>query len=175
VYCIYPSEIDIQPIVHGGGHENGYRSGTENVPGIVGIGKACEIIKKEINEDIEKMKTCRDRLIEGILNNIDNCYLNGPRKNRLPNNANFTFENVNGEALVLQLDSRCNIGASTGSACSVKDNEPSRVLTALGLDEEAANSSLRLSLSKFTKKKEIDKTIEVLPEVVSNLRDMRGF
>jgi len=165
------SEINIQPIIHGGGHEDGLRSGTENIPGIMGLKKACEIAQKEMKNDIEKMEKYRDELIGEILDKTEKSYLNGPKEDRLPNNANFTFEGVDGDALVLQLDSH-GIASSTGSACSTKEVKPSRVLLSLGLNEEQAFSSLRLTLSKFTEEKEIEKTTEIVPEVVSSLRGM---
>jgi len=167
------SKVDLQPMIHGGGHENGLRSGTENVPGIVGLKKACKLAQKEMKNDIREMKKYRDKLIEEILNETEKSYLNGPREDRLPNNTNFTFEGVDGDALVLQLDSR-GIAGSTGSACSTKEVKPSRVLLSLGLNEEQAFSSLRLTLSKFTKEKEIEKANEIVPNVVSSLRGMRS-
>ena len=168
------SKINIQPIIHGGGHENGLRSGTENIPGIMGLKKACEIAQKEMENDIEKMEKYRDELIGEILDKTERSYLNGPKEDRLPNNANFTFEDVDGDALVLQLDSH-GIAGSTGSACSTTEVKPSRVLLSLGLDEDQAFSSLRLTLSKFTEEKEIEKAIEIVPEVVSSLRGMTGI
>jgi len=169
------SKVNIQPMIHGGGHENGLRSGTENVPGIVGLKKACEIAKNEMKDDSKRMKKYRDKLIDGILANTKKSYLNGPKdENRLPNNANFTFEGIDGDALVLQLDSK-GIAGSTGSACSTTEVKPSRVLLSLGLDENEAFSSLRLTLSKFTTEEEIEEAIETVPEVVSNLRAMNDL
>ncbi len=168
------SKIDIQPIIHGGGHENGLRSGTENIPGIMGLKKACEIAQKEIENDVGKMEKYRDKLIGEILDRTEKSYLNGPKENRLPNNANFTFEGIDGDALVLQLDSH-GIAGSTGSACSTTEVKPSRVLLSLGLGENESFSSLRLTLSKFTKGEEIEEVIETVPEVVSNLRAMNDL
>lgn len=164
-------DVDIEPIMHGGGHENGYRSGTENVSGIVGLGKACEIAEDEMDEYVPRMIRLRDKLIDNILEEGEEVYLNGHREKRLPNNANFYFVAAEGEAIVLHLDSR-GIATSTGSACSSKSLKASRTLLATGLDEQYAHCSLRLTLSRYTEEKEIDKTIEVVPEVIANLRDM---
>ena len=159
--------VKLTPLLHGGGHEFGLRSGTENVPGIVGFAKATEIIKQE---DIEHMRKLRDRLIRGILE-IEKTRLNGPRKNRLCNNANFSFRYIEGESLVLHLDEK-GIASSTGSACSSKDLEPSHVLISIGLSPEEAHGSLRLTLGKDNTKEEIDYTIEAVKECVERLRKM---
>ena len=165
------SDVTIEPIIHGGGHEGGLRSGTENVSGIVGLGKACEIAEKEMDDYIPRMLDLRYKLIEGIIDNIEKAHLNGHRDRRLPNNASFYLDAVEGESIVLHLDSN-GIAASTGSACSTKELKPSRVLTSIGLDEQEAHCSLRLTISRYTTEEEIDKVIEVLPEVISNLREM---
>lgn len=165
------NEVDIESIIHGGGHENGYRSGTENVSGIVGLGKACEIAEDEMDEYVPRMTRLRDKLIDNILNEVDEAYLNGHRKKRLQNNANFYFVAAEGEAIVLHLDSR-GIAASTGSACSSKSLKASRTLLATGLDEQYAHCSLRLTLSRYTEEEDINKAIKVVPEVIANLRDM---
>lgn len=164
-------DVDIEPIIHGGGHENGYRSGTENVSGIVGLGKACEIAENKMDEYVPKMTRLRDKLIDNILDEVDEAYLNGHREKRLPNNANFYFVAAEGEAIVLHLDSE-GIAASTGSACSSKSLKASRTLLATGLDEQYAHCSLRLTLSRYTDEEEIDRAIEVVPEVIADLRDM---
>lgn len=165
------NDVEMDPILHGGGHEMNYRSGTENVPGIVGLGEASRIAREDMDENVKKMKELRDKLIDGILSNIEESYLNGHREKRLPNNANFYFKAVEGEALVLHLDSR-GIGASTGSACSSTELEASRVLLALGLKEENAHGSLRLTLGKYNSEEDIDKALEAIPEVVEKLREM---
>ena len=162
--------VKIDPLLHGGGHEFGLRSGTENVAGIVGFAKATEIIKEK---DIRRMTRLRDLLIDGALS-IDNSRLNGPRKHRLCNNANFSFKYVEGESLVLYLDTK-GIATSTGSACSSRSLEPSHVLTAIGLDPEEAHESIRMTLGKDNTKDEIDFTLEVLRKSVESLRKISPF
>ena len=161
----------IIPWQHGGGQEFNLRSGTENIPGIVGFERAVELMNKK---DVEKMIKLRDKLIEGVLSKIKNVKLNGPRENRLCNNVNFSFEGVEGEATGTYLDSY-NICSSTGSACSSKSLEPSHVLKAIGLSDEEAHGSLRLSLSKYTTEEEIDKVLEVLPIIINKLRKISPF
>ncbi len=163
--------VNIEPMMHGGGHENGIRSGTENVTCIIGLGVACEIEGREMDENVGKMKAMRDRLVNGIMDNVREVRLNGHPTKRLVNNANFSFKAVEGEALVLQLDGR-GIGTSTGSACSSKELKPSRILTATGCEEVEAHSSLRLTLSRFNTMEEIDRTLEIIPDVVGYLRKM---
>jgi len=169
VGALYVKEgLKIIPLLHGGGHEKGLRSGTENIPGIVGFAKAVKVAK---NSDIRKMEKLRDRLIEGILK-IPNTKLNGPTgKKRLCNNINISFNNIEGEAIGGYLDAY-GISSSTGSACSSNTLEPSHVLKAIGLTDFQANTSLRLSLSKHNTKEEIDYTIEILEKVVNKLRKM---
>ncbi|RLE38648.1 cysteine desulfurase NifS [Candidatus Woesearchaeota archaeon] len=156
------------PFMHGGGHERGLRAGTENIPGIVGFAKAVEISSEK---DVERMKELRDYLIEKVLSKIPKTTLNGPRNNRLCNNAHFTIDNVEGEAILFALDEK-GIAVSTGSACSSKSLKPSHVLLAMGRKKEESHGSIRITLSKFTTKKEIDYFIENLIEVVANLRKM---
>lgn len=156
----------IDPLLHGGGHEFGLRSGTENVAGIVGFGKAVEIAKPE---HVLHMRKLRDLLIKRVLNEIERVKLNGHPNKRLCNNANFTFYDVDGESLVLRLDAR-GIATSTSSACASHKPEPSHVLLAIGLKPEEARSSLRLTLSRYNTKEEIEYAIEVLKEEVANLR-----
>ena len=163
----------IEPLLHGGGHEFGLRSSTENVPGIVGMAKAVELRKKEMKPEEKKLQQLRDYLIKNVLK-IENSRLNGHPVKRLANNANFSFDFIEGEALIMQLDSY-GIAASTGSACSSATLEPSHVLTAIGLKHEQAHGSLRLSLGKYTKKSDITYTIKVLPKVVENLRRISPF
>lgn len=161
------NNVKLTPLLHGGGHEFGLRSGTENVPGIVGFAKASEIITEK---DIEHMRKLRDRLIEEILK-IEDTRLNGPQKDRLCNNANFSFKFIEGESLVLHLDEK-GIATSTGSACSTKDLKPSHVLTSIGLSPVDAHGSLRLTLGKDNTKEEIDYTVESVKQVVERLRKM---
>jgi cysteine desulfurase len=162
--------IKIEPWLHGGGHEKGFRSGTENVPGIVGFAKATEVTTAL---DIEQMENLRAILIKGSLE-IPNSFLNGHPKLRLCNNANISFRFIEGESLVLRLDAK-GIEASTGSACSSHSLEPSHVLLAMGLSPIDAHSSLRLTLGRNTTRDEIDYTLEVLNHEVENLRKISPF
>ncbi len=161
----------IRPVVYGGGHERGIRSSTENVSGIVGMGKAIELGMAEMPQAVEKMAKMRDHIIDGVLATIPQSYLNGPRQNRLCNNAHFRFDFIEGEGLVLHLDMK-GIATSTGSACSTKSLEPSHVLRALGLKHEQCHGSLRVSLSRMNTMEEADYFLGVLPGVVTTLRKM---
>ncbi|MCR4327711.1 MAG: cysteine desulfurase [Nanoarchaeota archaeon] len=159
--------IKIEPLLHGGGHENGLRSGTENVPGIVGFGKAVEISKK-IN--FQKISELRDSLITGILTNIPKTNLNGPvGEKRLPTNVNISFGGAEGEALGAYLENK-GVYVSTGSACMSNTNSESHVLKAIGLSGKEQDSSIRFTLGKETKKKEISYVLKVLPGIVEKLR-----
>lgn len=164
---VLSDRVKIDPLLHGGGHERGLRSGTENVAGIVGFAKAVEIMTKE---RVEKMKRLRDMLIDKILE-IDETKLNGPREKRLCNNANFSFRGIEGESLVLRLDAR-GIAASTGSACSSHKLKPSHVLLAIGLSPEEAHGSIRFSLGIQNTEEEIKYTIDVVKEEVEKLRKL---
>lgn len=159
----------IEPILHGGGQERGLRSSTINLAGIVGFAEACKIAKKEMKKENERLIKLRDKLIRGILKKIPGSHLNGHPQKRLSNNANFWFEGVEGESIVIHLD-LLGIAASTGSACSSEKLKPSHVLLAIGLKPCQAHGSLRLSLGRWTKEKEINYLLEVLPEVVRKLR-----
>jgi cysteine desulfurase len=163
-------DSQIEPLLHGGGHELGLRSGTENVPGIVGFAKAVEIREDEMTPEAERLCRLRDRLIRGVLE-LDEAYLNGHPVNRLPNNAHFRFSYVEGEAIILSLDSE-GIAASSGSACSSMVGEASHVLLAIGLKPEEARGSLRLSLGKNNTPEDIDYILQVLPRVLERLRAM---
>lgn len=164
----------IEPILHGGGQESGLRSSTINVPGIVGFAKACEICKREMKRENQRLTKLRDKLIKGVLGRIEGSHLNGHPKKRLPNNANFWFEFVEGESIVIQLD-LLGIAASTGSACSSVKLEPSHVLLAIGLKPHQAHGSLRLSLGRWTTEKDINFVLKVLPEVIKKLRKISPF
>jgi cysteine desulfurase len=157
----------IEPQLHGGGHERNLRSSTENVPGIVGFGKACELAKERLPEEI-KIASLRDSLIRGILE-IKDSYLNGHPTKRLPNNANFRFSYIEGESMILNLDMK-GVSASTGSACSSTSLEPSHVLLAIGLKPEEAHGSLRLTLGRGNTQEDVDNVVSVLPEIVNKLR-----
>ena len=163
--------IRIEPLLHGGGHERGIRPGTENVPGIVGLGKACSIANEHLERDAQKLTTLRNRLIDGVLESNEESYLNGDRIKRLPNNANFRFTGIEGESLILHLDSK-GIAASTGSACSSTKLEASHVLTAIGLEQQDAHGSLRISLGRENTEEDIDYAITAIKEVVAQLRKM---
>jgi cysteine desulfurase len=163
--------VKLRPLVFGGGHERGLRSSTENIPGIVGIGKAIEIGTAEMGESIERMTLLRDRLIKETLARASDSVLNGHRTKRLCNNANFRFDYIEGESLLLYLD-QLGICASTGSACSSRSLGPSHVLSALGLRPEQTHGSLRLSLSKFNTLEEVDHFLEVIPGMIEKLRRM---
>lgn len=163
----------IEPLILGGGQEEGMRSGTENVPGIVGLGKAIEEVASHKSQNAEISKL-RKQLIDGILDKIPNSKLNGSREKRLPNNVNFSFEGAEGEAMVIALDQE-GIASSTGSACSSRSLEPSYVLLALGLTKEQAHGSLRLTLGRHTTEKEIGCVLEVLPKIIERLRKISGM
>jgi len=165
--------VNIDPLLHGGGHEFGLRSSTTNVPGVVGFGVAADLRKKEMNDEAKRLTKLRDKLIEGVLK-IENSHLNGHPTKRLPNNTNFWFAFIEGEALVLHLDMK-GVEASTGSACSSSSLEPSHVLTAIGLKHEQAHGSLRLSLGKYNTESDIDYVLDVLPSIVKNLRKISPF
>lgn len=163
--------VRLEPILHGGGHEKGIRPGTENVSGIIGLGKACQIAEENLAETMEKVTAIRDNIIKKVLSEIDESYLNGHHTKRLPNNINFRFTSIEGESLVLHLDAK-GIAASTGSACSSKKLEPSHVLIALGLKEVDAHGSLRLTLGKENKQEEIDYIVESIKDAVDTLRKL---
>jgi len=166
--------IDVDPVILGGGQERGLRSGTENVASIVGFGKACEIAKNNLNENIAQMKKLRDTLVEKVLNEIPEVILNGHSQSRLPNNAHFTFFGVNGEDLIIKLD-EYGIAASTGSACSVNTQKASHVLQAMGFSHEQITGSLRLTIGIFNNQKEIEQTVDVLKKVVKELRSVSPY
>jgi cysteine desulfurase len=157
--------------MHGGGQERGRRASTENVPAIVGFGKAAEIAQTELKEEAEGQIVLRDKLIEGILTRIDEVRLNGHPSKRLPNNVNVSIKYVEGESMLLNLDLD-GIAASTGSACSSGSLEPSHVLLAMGLSHEEAHGSLRFTLGRENTGADIDRVLEVLPHIVSKLRAM---
>ncbi len=162
--------IKIEPLLHGGGHERGLRSSTENVAGIVGFAKAVEIGMARMESDAKKLSFLRDKLIKGCLE-IENTWLNGHPANRLPNNANIGFAFVEGESLLLNLDLK-GVAVSTGSACSSKSLEPSHVLLALGQKHEEAHGSIRFSLGRSNTEEHVDYVLKVLPGIVAKLRAM---
>ncbi len=163
--------LKLRSMIHGGGQERKRRAGTENVPGIVGFGKAVELAMANIEAKQQKEKELRDYLITRVLAEIPYTRLNGHRTKRLPNNSNFSFQFIEGESLLIMLDMK-GICASSGSACTSGSLDPSHVLLAIGLPHEIAHGSLRLTLSEETTKEELDYTIEQLKNIVANLRNM---
>jgi cysteine desulfurase len=168
------SNLKILPIIHGGGQEWYLRSGTENVPGIVGFGKACELATKRMSQYQEHVACLRDYVIERVLQEIPRSRLNGLTTERIPNNAHFTFFGVNGEDLIIKLDEN-GIAASTGSACSVKKQKQSHVLKAMGFSHEEITGSLRLSLGMHNTREEVDRAVDILSNVVKELRELSPF
>ena len=160
---------ELESFIHGGGQERGRRASTENISGIVGLGKAAELAEKEMNEEIERLTRLRDRLINGLLEKMEYTSLNGHPTERLPNNVNVSIEYAEGEAMCLNLDLE-GICVSTGSACSSANMEPSHVLLAIGLAHEQAHSSLRMTSGKWTSEEEIDRVLEIIPKIVTKLR-----
>lgn len=163
--------VRLDSLVHGGGQERRRRAGTENLPGIVGLGKAIEMATADIEEHAARIAAMRDRLRDGILATIPDTILNGHPTQRLPNNLNVSFRYIEGESVLLMLDAH-GICASTGSACSSASLEPSHVLLAIGLPHETAHGSLRLTLGDLTTDEDVDHVLEVLPTIVERLRSM---
>ena len=163
--------VRLETLIHGGGQENNLRSGTENVPGIVGFGKAAELAYQNLDENIEYLKEIRDSLIEQVLEKVPEAYLNGDRDQRLPNNASFRFAAIEGEGLILRLDAK-GINGATGSACSSKNLKASYVLSALGLEDAEIHGSLRLSLGTENTLEDVDVVSDAIAEVVGGLRQM---
>jgi len=165
--------IRLSPLLSGGGHERGLRSGTENVPGIVGLAAACLLAFAERDTVVPRLEAFRERLIEGVMR-IPSVRLNGHRTESLPHIANFSFAGIEGESLVMKLDEE-GIAASTGSACSSPNLEPSHVLVAIRVPLSMAHGSLRISTGRQTTEEEIDRFLEALPRVVEELRAMSPF
>ena len=164
----------LSPYMLGGHQEAGRRAGTENVPGIVGIGKACELAAKNFAQENNKVKNLRDKLEGAILEKCPDSLLNGDKENRLPNTTNISFEYIEGEAILLMLD-KYGICASSGSACTSGSLEPSHVLRAMGVPFTAAHGSIRFSLSRYSTEEEVDYTIEKIPPIVNQLRKLSPF
>ena len=164
----------LAPYMLGGHQEASRRAGTENVPGIVGIGKACELAAKSIEKENNKVKSLRDKLEDTILVKCPDSRLNGDKENRLPNTTNISFEYIEGEAILLMLD-QYGICASSGSACTSGSLEPSHVLRAMGVPFTAAHGSIRFSLSRYSTEEEVDYTIEKMPPIVNQLRKLSPF
>ena len=164
----------LSPYMLGGHQEAGRRAGTENVPGIVGLGKACELAAKNIEQENSKVKDLRDKLEDSIMEKCPDSQLNGDKENRLPNTTNISFEYIEGEAILLMLD-KYGICASSGSACTSGSLEPSHVLRAMGVPFTAAHGSIRFSLSRYSTEEEVDYTIEKIPPIVNQLRKLSPF
>ena len=161
--------VKVTAQMDGGGHERGMRSGTLNVPGIVGFGKACEICMNEMEVDTKRISILRDKL-ENTLMKLEEAYINGSKEHRLPHVTNISFKHVEGEGLLMGFNK--NIALSSGSACTSASLEPSYVLKALGLGDDLAHSSLRFGLGRFTTEEQIDYTVKAISETVLKLRDM---
>ncbi len=161
----------IEPLMYGGGHERDMRPSTINVPGIAGFAKAVELAKNEMPKEIEIHTNYRDKIIKNVLENIGDTYLNGHPTKRLPNNVNLGIRFIEGESIVLDLDSK-GIAVSTGSACSSKSLEPSHVLLAIGLKPQEAHGSLRVTVGRFTTDEDVEYFLEKLPPIIDRLRKM---
>jgi cysteine desulfurase len=166
--------VKLAPILHGGGQESALRSGTENVPGIVGFGRACQLAGERMQLYSQRVTAMREYLVAKVLKEIPHSRLNGSPSDRLPNNAHFTFFGVNGEDLIIKLD-EYGVAASTGSACSVKKQKPSHVLKAMGFSYEEITGSLRLSIGLQNTEKEIDRAVMALASALGELRELSPF
>lgn len=168
--CRRSPRVKVAAQIHGGGHERGMRSGTLNVTGIVGFGKAAAIAKLEMEEEAERLSKLRDYLERSLCNNLEESYVNGNVDSRMPHVSNISFKHVEGEGLMMTFNQQ--IGVSSGSACTSASLEPSYVLVAMGLGDDLAHSSLRFSLGRFTTKEDIDDTIEAITKGVNHMRDL---
>jgi len=162
------------PLLHGGGHEFGLRSSTENVPGIAGLGEAARLAKEELTAEAKKIRPLRDKLESGIKDKIPEIKINGHPEKRLYNTLNVCMKHIEGESILINLDFE-DICASSGSACTSGSLEPSHVLLAIGLTHEIAHGSLRFSFGRDNSQKDVDKVLEVLPPIVEKLRKMSPF
>ena len=164
----------LAPFMLGGHQEGGRRAGTENVPGIIGLGKACELAMHNFDQENKKVKSLRDKLEKGILAKCPDCMVNGDTESRLPNTSNISFEFIEGESILLMLD-RFGICASSGSACTSGSLEPSHVLRAMGVPFTAAHGSIRFSLSRYNTEEEVNYTVEKIPPIIARLRELSPF
>ncbi|HPC94483.1 MAG TPA: cysteine desulfurase NifS [Sedimentisphaerales bacterium] len=164
----------IAPLLLGGHQEGGRRAGTENVPGIIGLGKACELAARYMEDENTRVRALRDKLESAILASCPDSRINGDPENRLPNTTNISFEYIEGEAILLMLD-RFGICASSGSACTSGSLEPSHVLRAMGVPFTAAHGSIRFSLSRYNTEEEVDFTIDKMPQIIERLRELSPF
>jgi len=170
--CLYVKKgTPLVPLIHGGHQEGGRRAGTENIPGIVGLGKACEIVNRDMESQSKHITKLRDRLYKGIIDKLDHVKLNGHTINRIPNTLNLSFEFIEGESLLLNLDLE-GIAVSSGSACTSGSLKPSHVLTAMDITPEIAQGSLRFSLGLGNTEEDVEYVLGVLPEIVNRLRSM---
>jgi cysteine desulfurase len=168
------SNLRFKPLIKGGSQERNRRAGTENTPGIIGVGKAAELAAMRLGEEDTRVRALRDRLEQGILNQISDCRVVGDRLNRLPNTSNIAFSYIDGESIVLLLD-RAGIAASLGSACAMGSFEPSHVLLAMKVPEEAVRGGVRFSLSRDNTDEDVDRALAVIPGVVAKLRAISPF
>jgi cysteine desulfurase len=164
----------LAPFMLGGHQEGGRRAGTENVPGIIGLGRACELAMQNFDQENKRVKYLRDKLEKAILQKCPDCMVNGDTENRLPNTSNISFEFIEGESILLMLD-KFGICASSGSACTSGSLEPSHVLRAMGVPFTAAHGSIRFSLSRYNTEEEVDYTIEKIPPIITRLRELSPF
>jgi cysteine desulfurase len=172
VGALYVKEgVRLEPLLHGGGQERGVRSGTENLPGIVGFGKATEIAKNEMQPESTRLVKLRDRMIDGLLKPIPYSYLNGHPTKRLPDNVSVRYSFIEGESMLLSLDLE-GVFASSGSACTAKTLEPSHVLLAIGLKHEEAHGSLMFTLGRENTEEDVDYAASLMPAIVKRLRAM---
>jgi cysteine desulfurase len=170
--ALYVSKnLRVNPLIIGGGQERGLRSGTENIPAIAGMKQAAEIMQQEMQDETKRLQNYRDKLIKAVLDRIPRCHLNGHPAQRLPNNAHFRFDGIEGESLLLSFKER-NIAVATGSACSSKTLEPSHTLIALGLLHEEAHGSLEITFGRFNADGDVDILLAALPDIVSRLRKL---
>jgi cysteine desulfurase len=161
-------DVKIEPVQHGGGHEQSLRSGTENVVGIIGFTRAIELAEKIMRKEADRQTKLRDKIIKEF-SKVDGAKLNGHQTNRLPNNVNFSFKGIEGESLLIRLNEK-GIAVSTGSACSSKSLKPSQILTSIGLSDEQAHGSLRITLGKDNKEEDIDYVIKEIKKILNSLR-----
>ncbi len=161
--------VQLSAIIDGGGHERGMRSGTLNVTGIVGLGKACELCQQEMVQETAKLSRLRDRLKDGIMSKLDECYINGSMEHRLPHNINISFAFVEGESLLMGIN---DVAVSSGSACTSATLEPSYVLKALGVGEDLAHTSIRFGIGRFNTEEEVDYVVGRVVETVNRLREL---
>jgi cysteine desulfurase len=163
--------VKFKPLIRGGHQERARRGGTENTPGVIGLGAAAKLSMSRLDDERTRICALRDRLEKAILAQIEGCRISGDLENRLPNTTNIAFDHIEGEAILTHLN-RAGIAASTGSACTAGSTEPSHVLRAMNLPEEALHGAIRLSLSHENTDEDVDRVLEILPGVVSRLREM---